>query len=77
MELKSRPRIDNFRWRVALIRPFPASLRRIIYTAENSYFSKNTIDFLNMLPKNKTFQTESEFLYCVLKLEEKLHTESE
>jgi hypothetical protein len=59
---KALPRIDNIRWLRRLVGPFPTTSGEILEIARSWNFSRGTIDFLKLFPRDEEFTSEDDFL---------------
>jgi hypothetical protein len=73
----AQPHIDNILWLARLSMPFPATAGNIAEVARTWRFSGNTLDFLNLFPKDEIFSSREEFMTRCEELELLLREKAE
>lgn len=58
----ARPHIDNILWLARLSMPFPATAGNIAEVARAWRFSANTLDFLQLFPRDEIFSSREDFM---------------
>lgn len=59
--IKALPRIDNILWLSKLARPFPTTAGDVLDKARKWSFSKSTLDFLKLFPRDEVFENGDDF----------------